>query len=552
MNVENPDNLVTTTVPVIKGRAYNGIRLKLSQALHALDIAEVSRSLATADFSRLYRSLPVGGNIQLTVFLHNGQFRLNCDVTISAAMADHLALGIRYLKSSKIAVSGSGSTRLELWHDYKVTARSNFSRAAEILSAKTSQEVEYEAQVANEELGAARVSLQSFAEDLQAAADIQSHMLLSNKKLKELSPQLDCHSYIIPCKDIGGDLYDCISLGNSCYALAIGDVSGKGVPAALMMATCTTLIRAYSESSLSPAAIIHKINQRLFEGNEEDCMFTTLCLIIVNCNESHLAYCNAGHNPSILRRADGSVSSLDVVHGPALGIFEGHRYSESNVCLGLGDSLLMYTDGLSEAFNRQGEIYGHERILSYCRRTSLEVGSRRFLGGLLLDNNIFSGGRHAHDDVTMLAVRRLKPPASLQLQVSASHGECLLVKSRIESCCQEWRIPTATTARVLLALDELLGNVLMHANDDDVAALRIEVRISRYTNFLRLDIKDSGPPFNPLEAPVPDTEQDLESRPIGGLGLFLAKSISDSFSYVYSPPWNCVSLDVPCALEGRL
>jgi sigma-B regulation protein RsbU (phosphoserine phosphatase) len=539
----------TIAISPIKGRAYSGVRNKLNQAMLALGISEVSRSLVTAEFSFLYRLLPIDTTIQLTILLQGGKIRIGFDVSISVLIADQLASGIAYLKCCRTPTGHSGE-RLEAWRDFKATADSSFVTAAEILSLKTFEEIENEAESAQQELGTTQVKLQTVQDDLQAAADIQGHMLLSNEQLRAISKKLDCHSYIVPCRDIGGDLYDCIAISESCFALAIGDVSGKGVPAALMMATCITLIRAYVESHRSPAEIINKINQRLVRGNEDDCMFTTLTLVIIDADKGCLTYCNAGHNPGIILHPDGSSACLDVVHGPAVGIFEHLAYSEQCLGFGPGDQLLLYTDGVSEAFNKQGEIYGHQRILNYCQRATCSLGSRRLLGGLLLDINIFSEGEHAHDDVTMLAVRLLTHSYSLRLEIAASCDECSDLKKSIEACCQEWKIPSSTTARVLLVLDELLSNVVLHANAGDGAQPRIVVQLCQHDQTLQLELRDSSPAYNPDQAPVPDTDLDLEARSIGGLGLLLVKSMVDSFSYVYDSPWNCVVLELSCRLDG--
>jgi sigma-B regulation protein RsbU (phosphoserine phosphatase) len=136
---------------------------------------------------------------------------------------------------------------------------------------------------------------------------------VSRDRLKRIHPAIDCHAYMVPCRDIGGDFYDVINLDTDHVAVVVGDVSGKGITAAMMMATCMTLLRAYCESFRAPSRIMRKINPRLIEGNEQDCLFTTLFLAILNLEKNSLTYCNAGHNPALLQRSDGSIEELDDV-----------------------------------------------------------------------------------------------------------------------------------------------------------------------------------------------------------------------------------------------
>lgn len=550
MFAESTINPVVANVPILSGRAYREIRLKLNRALLALDIGEVSRSLVVAEFSRLYRSLPDGHSVNISIEAHSMLIRISFGISVSESLATALASVISYFRVSRDSVIvDSDEIRIRFWREYNATNKINLTAAGEILSLKTSEEIRLDAQGAREQLGSAQSKLQTVEKDLQTAADIQMHMLLSKQQLKAASSELDCHAYIVPCKDIGGDLYDLIPLGGSRFALAVGDVSGKGVPAALMMATCTTLIRAYSESCQSPAEIIRKTNQRLLQGNEADCMFTTLILVIVDCNAGSLVYCNAGHNPGVVCRSDGSIVSLDSVHGPALGVIDDHDYEDEVLAFGSGDRLLLYTDGVSESFSEDGQIYGHQRILDYCSRISLQQSSRRFLGGLLLDINAFSSGALAHDDVTLLAVRRMDLPQALHLQAMASYEDCAMIKDRIEVYCQERAVPAALLARLLLVLDELLTNIVMHADVEDGEVPRIELTLSWKSRNLSLELRDTGPPFNPFSAPAPDTALDLDERSIGGLGLLLVQSITTNFAYSYDQPWNCIMLQVPCSGE---
>jgi len=197
-------------------------------------------------------------------------------------------------------------------------------------------------------------------QELSLADGIQRRMLCNAEEVNRQTPELDVSALMLTSKEVGGDLYDWIPMGGHRYCFCIGDVSGKGVPAALLMSTCLSLLRAYVEVFDSPSAIMRRINQRLCHNNE-NCSFTTLLIGIIDARSGDFSYCNAGHNPSLIQRADGNVEALTSVHGPALGILEGATYGENQARLDQDDRLVAYTDGANETFNRRNERYGLQR-----------------------------------------------------------------------------------------------------------------------------------------------------------------------------------------------
>ena len=143
--------------------------------------------------------------------------------------------------------------------------------------------------------------------DLNLAARIQRDLLATERQINALTPHLDLGVVLAASREVAGDLYDCIPLAGDRYLLCVGDVSGKGMPAALLMSTCLSLLRAYAEVLDSPSAIMRRLNRRLCHNNPT-CAFTTLVLAVLDGRSGELRYCNAGHNPSLLKRRDGPAS----------------------------------------------------------------------------------------------------------------------------------------------------------------------------------------------------------------------------------------------------
>lgn len=241
-----------------------------------------------------------------------------------------------------------------------------------------------------------------FKSELNIARDIQMGML--PKPLPtETRKHIDLYAAIQPAKEVGGDLYDYFILPDGRLCFTIGDVSDKGVPAALFMAVTHTLIRATAEDETDPALILQRINNRLAENNP-NMMFVTLLLGVIDLSTGSLIWANAGHPPPVLIRTDGTVRLLTGRSGPACGVQEGLHYQCFTDQLERGETLLGYTDGVTDATDRQDTQYGEFRMLA---RLSTPVASAAVLTqDLLADVHQFTDGASPFDDITLIAIRR--------------------------------------------------------------------------------------------------------------------------------------------------
>ena len=250
---------------------------------------------------------------------------------------------------------------------------------------------------AYEQLELTTTAKERMESELRIARNIQMSMVPS--AFPEIEG-LDMYASMTPAKEVGGDLYNYIILDDKLY-FCIGDVSGKGVPASLFMAIATRGFRTLALTGRTPAEIATRLNYELTENNEEG-MFVTMFICRLDLKLRRLEYCNAGHNPPLIGNADGQYSFLDVVPNAPIGLWPGLEYEGDEIEYLSDRKLLLYTDGLNEAENRQQEQYGEDRIVELL--TSLSASScRDIVEALKADTDRFRDGAEPNDDLTLLA-----------------------------------------------------------------------------------------------------------------------------------------------------
>ena len=250
---------------------------------------------------------------------------------------------------------------------------------------------------AYEQLELTTTAKERMESELRIARNIQMSMVPS--AFPEIDG-LDMYASMTPAKEVGGDLYNYIILDDKLY-FCIGDVSGKGVPASLFMAIATRGFRTLALTGRTPAEIATRLNYELTENNEEG-MFVTMFICRLDLKLRRLEYCNAGHNPPLIGNADGQYSFLDVVPNAPIGLWPGLEYEGEEIEYLSDRKMLLYTDGLNEAENRQQEQYGDERIVELL--TSLSASScRDIVEALKADTDRFRDGAEPNDDLTLLA-----------------------------------------------------------------------------------------------------------------------------------------------------
>lgn len=243
---------------------------------------------------------------------------------------------------------------------------------------------------------------QRLEEELLIARDIQKRLL------PKACPELENYALAainLSSRQVGGDYYDCIEMDRHRYALCIADVSGKGVPASLLMANLQAGLHALVQTGLRVEEMVAKINNLIFQNTAYD-KFITFFLGILDLRDNTLTSVNAGHNPPFLFHADGSYELLEQ-GGLLLGMMPDVPYEKEMVTLRPGDCLVMFTDGVSEAQNGRGEEFGEERI-ERCVQEHLGGSAQGILDTLIKAVGDFSKGQPQTDDITVLLLKMLQ------------------------------------------------------------------------------------------------------------------------------------------------
>ena len=231
--------------------------------------------------------------------------------------------------------------------------------------------------------------------DLETAAKIQQSSLPTEFPS---GPRFSFFAKMRPAKEVGGDFYDCYPLRGGRIVMTVADVSGKGVPAAMFMIRAKSVLKSSVIRCPDLAAAVAEANDRLERNNEAE-MFVTAWVGIYDPETGTVEYVNAGHNPPLVRRADGSAEWLRARGGSALGVFSGERYKTGSFMLGRGDSLLLYTDGVTEAQDEGGGFYGEERLVRL-----LASSDGDFVTRIFADVETFAGAAEQADDITAFAL----------------------------------------------------------------------------------------------------------------------------------------------------
>ncbi len=247
-----------------------------------------------------------------------------------------------------------------------------------------------------------RAKVEAIETDLRIAAKIQTDALPPTTPEFDKYLNIDMKCCLNTAKEVGGDFYDYFFIDDNRMCFLIADVSGKGTPAALFMMIAKTIIKDYALIKESTSEILNEANVRLCENNKES-MFATVWIGILDIRTMTLQYTNAGHNHPILQRKDKGCEELDTVHGLMLAGFDSTRYKQSEIHLEKGDRLLLYTDGATEAHNKNNELYGIERVERMLEDTR-DCSGETTLNKMVDDINDFAKGVAQFDDITMVII----------------------------------------------------------------------------------------------------------------------------------------------------
>ena len=378
---------------------------------------------------------------------------------------------------------------------------------------------------------AARQAVES---EIRIARQIQESLLPRTFPPFPLRTEFNLFGHNLAAREVAGDFYDYFFVDDDHLVLVIADVSGKGVAAAMFMAVTRTLFRNICVSAGDPAVALGQANRVLCQDNEAS-MFVTVFLAYYQVSTGLLTYGNAGHNEVIMLRADGGVDCFGVLGDVPLGIIEDRRFKSTTTRLGPGDTLIFYTDGITEALSPDGEFFGEERLVDLARslrRESVNVCCRRIIDAAM----DFQQGDH-FDDITMMVLRREdgvgaeRPDESTdRIAVEAALDDLPKLTEFVAQKAEAAGFESRQALKIQLAVEEIFTNIMHYAYPDGRGQVALSCGQTA-DGDLTIEIVDQGAPFNPLEAEEPDVTAGLDERPVGGLGIFLTRKLVDKMEY---------------------
>ena len=376
--------------------------------------------------------------------------------------------------------------------------------------------------------------------ELEYAKQIQLSALPTNFPENE---EYSIYAEMIAAKEVGGDFYDFYKLSENTVAFLAADVSGKGIPAAMFMMTAKTIIKDLAESGMEVNDIFTKANEKLCENNESG-MFVTAWMGILDLKTGNIKFANAGHNPPLLKRADGSFEYLKTRAGFVLAGMEGIRYRIGEITLSPGDRLFLYTDGVPEATNTDNKLYGEERLLAYMNQNA-SMEATKLLPSLKNNIDEFVGEAPQFDDITMLMLdyRPKKGGEHIKSRTFPAKTEALSeVLSFAEEMLEKYECPMKIQTAICVAIEEVFVNVANYAYQNKDGDMTIYIAFNEENREISFRMADNGIPFDPLKKPDPDITLSAEEREVGGLGIFIAKKTMDSINYVYENGENILTM----------
>lgn len=372
--------------------------------------------------------------------------------------------------------------------------------------------------------------------ELQTASQIQLHALPVASELTDGKDVcFDLATSIIPAKEVGGDFYDFFYIDPTHLALVIADVSGKGVPAALFMMISKVMLDSSAQNSKSPAQVLTAVNRQLCKKNE-DHMFVTVWLGVLDLTSGELISANAGHENPIVCHADGSVDVIKTKHGMVLGAISGVRYRDDVMQLQPGDTLFVYTDGIPEAHNVSSEMYGMDRLVAALKNKQ-NMPLQELVDSVQRDVDAFVGKAPQFDDSTMLALRMKGLLIREGIQVHPDYESIVQVKAYVEQQLGQASVPTKCTGKIKTSLDELYSNIVHYSG-----ATWAEVVCHVSEGAVTVVLRDNGMPYDPTSQALPNTSLGAMERRIGGLGIFMARKLMDEITYQHVNGCNEVNM----------
>ena len=383
----------------------------------------------------------------------------------------------------------------------------------------------------------------SIESDLRIASSIQMGMLPEKFPTKDDRDDVQLYASLTPAKEVGGDLFDFYFRDEKLF-FCIGDVSGKGVPASLFMAVTRSTFRTVSAHETMPDRIVMTMNKTIADMNKTH-MFVTLFVGVLDLPTGRLHYCNAGHDAPLLVGA--GVGELPCDANIPVGFMPTWKYSLQEAKIFTGTTILLFTDGLTEAMDANYAQFQMERVndVAFQALSQQQQEPQQLIARMSQAVHEFVGDAEQSDDLTMMAIQYIRQQSDVRMRRSIvlinDIQEVPRLNTFVEEVCQTVGFDEMNTAQIQIAVEEAVVNVMKYAYP---SGQRGDVTIEAASNDVRLKftIIDSGKPFDPTVHATVDTTLSAKERNIGGLGIHIMRQNMDSINYERIDNLNVLTL----------
>lgn len=383
----------------------------------------------------------------------------------------------------------------------------------------------------------------SIESDLRIASAIQMGMLPEKFPTKDDRDDVQLYASLTPAKEVGGDLFDFYFRDEKLF-FCIGDVSGKGVPASLFMAVTRSTFRTVSAHESMPDRIVTTMNKTIADMNKTH-MFVTLFVGVLDLPTGRLYYCNAGHDAPVLVGA--GVGVLPCESNIPVGFMPTWKYTLQEAHIFTGTTILLFTDGLTEAMNANSEQFQMERVNNVAEQalTDGQQEPQLLINRMIDAVHQFVGDAEQSDDLTMMAIQYIKQQSEVRMQKSIvltnDTQEVPQLNAFVEDICKTVGFDQAVTMQITVAVEEAVVNVMKYAYPPGHHG-NVTVEASLNDVRLKFTIIDSGKPFDPTVQAEVDTTLSAQERRIGGLGIHIMRQNMDSINYERMNNLNVLTL----------
>ncbi len=372
---------------------------------------------------------------------------------------------------------------------------------------------------------------EQIASELRVAREIQMGMLPHDFVPFEQAYGVSFGAVLEPAREVGGDLYGVCSAGPDRLVVFLGDVSGKGIPASMFMVRAISLARLLAREVAEPERILARLNDELAADNPSGMFVTFLCAVF-EPKSGRLTLANAGHCRPVLLPADGTPRWAVKNLGPALGFEPDLEFERTELTLRDGDTLIFYTDGVSEAFNPQEECYGNDRLLADAGGFAHQ-SAPVITASLLQKVRSFAGSAPQSDDIAILTLKvqpgGVESTGRKTMELRGTPEEVMRGVEALQEFAAAQGVPEKIIFSLALALEECGSNIVNHALNHD-AARTFQVVVERVGDLFSIELRDDGPEFDPTTATPRKAQAEDDDLP-GGWGIELVRRHMDEISY---------------------